>query len=142
MRGAAFCLLEASSSARGLKLTRDIMRPNETLAELTNDYEFLGEWLYFITVMGKPSASEPWGFQLDGRHAVISFWIWWTRTSATWTTATPASRWTRSSARSTAPGSAGSAPTRWHIYCAVRTPNGNDYGKDMLRQHYQSHAHA
>jgi hypothetical protein len=24
----------------------------------------------------------------------------------------------------------------------VRTPNGNDYGKDLLRQHYQSHAHA
>ena len=59
-RGAAFGLLEASLSARGLRLTRDIMRLNETLAELTNDHEFLGEWLYFITVMGRPSASEPW----------------------------------------------------------------------------------
>jgi hypothetical protein len=34
------------------------------------------------------------------------------------------------------------APTRQHIHCVVRTPNGNDYGKDLLRQHYQSHAHA
>ena len=33
-------------------------------------------------------------------------------------------------------------PTRQHIHCVVRTPNGNDYGKDILRQHYQSHAHA
>jgi hypothetical protein len=33
-------------------------------------------------------------------------------------------------------------PTRQHIHCVVRTPNGNDYGKDLLRQHYQSHAHA
>ena len=32
------------------------------------------------------------------------------------------------------------APTRAHIHTVVRTPNGNDYGKDLLRQHYaQSH---
>jgi len=74
-RGAAFGLMEASLSARGLKLTRDIMRLNETLAELTNDHEFLGEWLYFITVMGRPSASEPWGFQLDGHHAIINYFV-------------------------------------------------------------------
>jgi hypothetical protein len=23
----------------------------------------------------------------------------------------------------------------------VRTPNGNDYGKDLLRQHYLAHPH-
>jgi hypothetical protein len=74
-RRAAFGLLEASLSARGLKLTRDIMRLNETLAELTNDHEFLGEWLYFITVMGKPSPREPWGFQLDGHHAIINYFV-------------------------------------------------------------------
>lgn len=74
-RDAAFGLLEACLSARGLSLTRDIMRLNETLAELTNDHEFLGEWLYFITVMGKPSASEPWGFQLDGHHAIINYFV-------------------------------------------------------------------
>jgi hypothetical protein len=34
-RAAAFGLLQASLSARGLKLVRDIMRLNETLAELT-----------------------------------------------------------------------------------------------------------
>jgi hypothetical protein len=26
-------------------------------------------------------------------------------------------------------------PTRDHIHTIVRTPNGNDYGKDLLRQH-------
>jgi hypothetical protein len=58
-----------------MKLTRDIMRLNETLAELTNDQEFLGEWLYFITVMGRPSATEPWGFQLDGHHAIVNYFV-------------------------------------------------------------------
>jgi hypothetical protein len=33
------------------------------------------------------------------------------------------------------------APAREHIHCVVRTPNGNDYGKDLLRQHYLSHVH-
>lgn len=28
-------------------------------------------------------------------------------------------------------------PSRNHIHTVVRTPNGNDYGKDLLRQHYE-----
>ena len=28
------------------------------------------------------------------------------------------------------------APNAQHIHVVVRTPNGNDYGKDLLRQHY------
>jgi hypothetical protein len=35
----------------------------------------------------------------------------------------------------------GDKPTRQHIHAVVRTPNGNDYGKDLLRQHYSMHAH-
>src|SRR4029077_2741416 len=32
-------------------------------------------------------------------------------------------------------------PNRQHVHVVVRTPNGNDYGKDLLRQHYQLHPH-
>jgi hypothetical protein len=32
-------------------------------------------------------------------------------------------------------------PTRSHIHTVMRTPNGNDYGKDLLRQHYAQAAH-
>jgi hypothetical protein len=32
-------------------------------------------------------------------------------------------------------------PTRQHIHVIVRTPNGNDYGKDLLRQHLSTHKH-
>ncbi|MEZ5226317.1 MAG: DUF3500 domain-containing protein [Acidimicrobiales bacterium] len=28
-------------------------------------------------------------------------------------------------------------PAKCHIHTVVRTPNGNDYGKDLLRQHYE-----
>jgi hypothetical protein len=31
--------------------------------------------------------------------------------------------------------------TREHIHTVVRTPNGNDYGKDLLRQHHEKHRH-
>ncbi len=30
-------------------------------------------------------------------------------------------------------------PSRDHIHTVIRTPNGNDYGKDLLRQHYEHH---
>jgi uncharacterized protein DUF3500 len=47
---AAFGLFKASLSAKGLRLTRDIMRLNETLGELNNnDFEQYGEWRYYIT---------------------------------------------------------------------------------------------
>jgi len=35
----------------------------------------------------------------------------------------------------------GNNPTRQHIHAVVRTPNGNDYGKDLLKQHYTRHKH-
>ena len=28
-----------------------------------------------------------------------------------------------------------------HIHTVVRTPNGNDYGKDLLRQHLEQYKH-
>jgi hypothetical protein len=74
-RDAAFGLMRASLSAKGFELTRNIMRLNETLADLAEDHLFLGEWLYYITIMGKPSATEPWGWQLDGHHAIINYFV-------------------------------------------------------------------
>ena len=32
-------------------------------------------------------------------------------------------------------------PTRNHVHTVLRTPNGNDYGKDLLRQHLEQRAH-
>jgi hypothetical protein len=51
------------------------MRLNETLAELTQRPEEYGEYLYWITVMGTPSATEPWGWQLDGHHLIINYFV-------------------------------------------------------------------
>jgi hypothetical protein len=75
-RSAAFELLRASLSARGLQQSRDIMRLNHTLGELNNNnFAEYGEWLYWITVMGDPSDKGPWGWQLDGHHLVINYFV-------------------------------------------------------------------
>jgi len=75
-REAAIGLLRAGLSAKGLKQTRDIMRLNHTLGELNkNDFEQYGEWKYHLTVMGTPSAAEPWGWQFDGHHAIINYFV-------------------------------------------------------------------
>ena len=74
-RQLAFGLFKASLSARGLKKTQDTMKLNGTLAELMNDYNQYGEWLYFITIMGTPSDKQPWGWQLDGHHCIINYFV-------------------------------------------------------------------
>ena len=75
-RDAAFSMLGASLSAKGLDLTRDIMRLNETLGELNNNnFVEYGEWKYWISIMGEPSATEPWGWQLDGHHLNLNYFV-------------------------------------------------------------------
>jgi hypothetical protein len=75
-REAAIGLLRASLSAKGLRQTQDIMRLNHTLGELNgDDFEQYGEGRYWITLMGEPHASEPWGWQLDGHHLVINTFV-------------------------------------------------------------------
>lgn len=75
-RETAFDLMRASLSAEGMQLSRDIMRLNHTLGELNdNNIDEYNEWLYWITVMGEPSADEPWGWQLDGHHVIVNYFV-------------------------------------------------------------------
>lgn len=75
-REAAFALMRASLSAKGLQLSRDIMKLNYTLGELNNNnFVRYGEWLYWITLMGEPSKDKPWGWQMDGHHLIINYFV-------------------------------------------------------------------
>ena len=74
-RSRAYGLLGAALSAKGLEKSRNIMRLNETLAELTKRFDEYGEGLYHLTVMGEPSDTQPWGWQLDGHHLIINYFI-------------------------------------------------------------------
>lgn len=56
-RKAAFAIMNASLSAKGLQLSKNIMRLNHTLGEINDNFQEYGDWLYWITVMSEPSAT-------------------------------------------------------------------------------------
>src|SRR5437870_1647303 len=64
----AFALLKESLSPQGFETARDIMRLNETVGEMTGRFDEYGDDLYWLSIMVTPSASEPWGWQIDGHH--------------------------------------------------------------------------
>lgn len=68
-------LLRASLSAKGFETSRDIMRLNGYLADVLERPDEYGEHLYWLTVMGEPHATEPWGWQLDGHHLIINYFV-------------------------------------------------------------------
>ena len=72
---AAFGLMAATLSARGFETSRNIMRLEGHLADLMNDYNEYGERRYWFTVMGEPSESQPWGWQLDGHHLIVNCFV-------------------------------------------------------------------
>lgn len=67
-RERALDLMRATLSARGFEQARDIMRINGFVAELTKRPDEYGEWPYFVSIFGRPSADAPWGWQIDGHH--------------------------------------------------------------------------
>ena len=74
-RQAAMALVRASLSAKGLALTDAIRKTDQTLAEINADAVRYDEQLYFFTLMGVPSRTEPWGWQIDGHHLVINYFV-------------------------------------------------------------------
>jgi hypothetical protein len=74
-RAAAYEMLRASLSARGFEKSRNVMRLNGHLADVLNNPQEYGEHRYWFTVMGDPSSSAPWGWQLDGHHLIINYFV-------------------------------------------------------------------
>jgi hypothetical protein len=71
----AFEILKASLSPKGVQKSTDIMKMEEQLAFLTNDYKRYGGNKYWLVFMGTPSDTDPWGWQLDGHHLVINYFL-------------------------------------------------------------------
>lgn len=65
-------VLRASLSDRGYDNALGVMQLNAFLGELIGAPGVLGEWSYNFCLFGKPSTSEPWGWQLWGHHLGIS----------------------------------------------------------------------
>ena len=74
-RRLARTLLRESLSARGLAMSDAIMKTDQSLREINNDIFSYDEGWYFFTMMGLPSATKPWGWQIDGHHLVINYFV-------------------------------------------------------------------
>ncbi|MFD7815535.1 DUF3500 domain-containing protein [Streptomyces sp. NPDC059785] len=75
-RNLGYALLGAALSADGLTQTRNIMKLNAFLGDYNGgNKDTLTEGAYFFTFMGTPSTTKPWGFQYEGHHVVINYFV-------------------------------------------------------------------
>ena len=74
-RDLALGLLRTSLSRSGFETARDVMKLNEVIREITGRDEEYGEWLYWLSIMGTPSAERPWGWQIDGHHLIVNCFV-------------------------------------------------------------------
>ncbi|MEU9455552.1 DUF3500 domain-containing protein [Streptomyces sp. NPDC048277] len=68
-------LLKSALSADGLETTEKIRKINQAAGEAIGNTTSFNEDAYYWTLMGTPSATEPWGFQFDGHHCVINYFV-------------------------------------------------------------------
>jgi len=74
-KSAAMAILEAGLSAQGLETAQTIMKLNTYGGRLVGQETQFNEDLYWFTIMGTPSGTDPWGFQLDGHHLVVNYFV-------------------------------------------------------------------
>lgn len=74
-REAAYALLRVALGVHAYETARKAMKLNETLAEMTGLPLEFGEFFYWISIFGTPSATAPWGWQLDGHHCNINCFV-------------------------------------------------------------------
>ncbi|MFJ3664880.1 DUF3500 domain-containing protein [Streptomyces sp. NPDC090106] len=75
-RELGYALLGKALSADGLTQTRGIMKLNAFLGDSNGgNQKTLTEGHYFFTFMGTPSTTKPWGFQYEGHHVAINYFV-------------------------------------------------------------------
>ncbi|TDT81619.1 uncharacterized protein DUF3500 [Arthrobacter sp. AG258] len=72
VRDAVLGVVEASLSAEGFELVRNLMRINGFLGDLVELPLLMNEFSYNFALYGGPSETEPWGWQLFGHHAALN----------------------------------------------------------------------
>ncbi len=68
-------MLAAALSAKGLLLTDKIRYINDIAGRILDQTDRFNAELYYVTMMGTPSDTAPWGFQFEGHHLVINYFV-------------------------------------------------------------------
>ncbi|MEP9381230.1 DUF3500 domain-containing protein [Nocardioides sp. KR10-350] len=74
-RAKAMAILKAGMSARGLENADKVRHLNLYGGQLTDTTDRFNDELYWLVIMGRPSMTEPWGFQFEGHHLVINYFV-------------------------------------------------------------------
>jgi hypothetical protein len=74
-RSAAMALVSSALSPRGFEKVQQIVEADETLKHKEGNNPMFGEDLYYISILGTPSAKEPWMFQFGGHHLALNITI-------------------------------------------------------------------
>lgn len=70
-----FNILKESLSAEGFQKVKDILTMEAYLATLVPDNKYLGGDQYWFTFFGTPSDTEPYGYQIEGHHLIINYFV-------------------------------------------------------------------
>jgi Protein of unknown function (DUF3500) len=74
-REAALALMRETMSAAGCQTARDVMRLNDHALVITGKPDEYGEWFYWVSMFGRPSPEEAWGWQIDGHHLNVNCFV-------------------------------------------------------------------
>ena len=74
-RTSAMVLVSAALSKRGYEKVLEIMEADEMLKANERGNPLFGKDLYFISILGTPSASAPWMLQFGGHHLALNVTI-------------------------------------------------------------------
>jgi len=76
-RAAVMSLLAAALSKRGYEKVQEIMEADEVLKQSSGerDQTMFGKELYYISILGTPSETNPWILQFGGHHLAINMTI-------------------------------------------------------------------
>lgn len=74
-RELALKLVSEGLSQYGFEMARGVMKLNDFVGEVTGRWAEYGEWVYWLSIFGNPSPEQPWGWQVDGHHLNVNFFV-------------------------------------------------------------------
>jgi hypothetical protein len=74
-RAAAMKLLSSALSSRGYEKVQQIMQGDEVLKSTDRNPDMFGGDLYYLSILGTPSITDPWMLQFGGHHLALNITI-------------------------------------------------------------------
>ena len=74
-RSVALALVSSTLSARGFEKVQQIVEADEVLKTSEGNNPIFGQDLYYVSILGTPSETDPWMLQYGGHHLALNITI-------------------------------------------------------------------